>query len=219
MRYIGLLLVLLLITGCNNEGGNMENIVLEAEDGVSLAADFYKGSNNKGIVLLHMLGRNKNSWGSFPKELNDKGYSIVVLDLRGHGQSDLDVNEFSEKDFNNMILDARAAKDFLELNKVAVIGASIGANTALKVADEFTTAILLSPGLNYRGVDVSDAISDKPILIVASEDDRYSYDSSKKISNNLVNNKLEIYRNKGHGTNMLDDETKELIFNWLDEKL
>ncbi|MEK6953290.1 MAG: alpha/beta fold hydrolase, partial [Nanoarchaeota archaeon] len=156
---------------------------------------------------------------NFPKELNQKGYSVIVLDLRGHGKSDLNYKDFTERDFNNMIYDAKAGKEYLGLNKIVVIGASIGANTALKVADEFSTSILLSPGLNFRGIDITNIKSNKPILIVASEDDPYSLSSSKEIKNNLKNSELKIYKNKGHGTNMLDEETKELLFKWLDENL
>ncbi|MBI2499593.1 alpha/beta fold hydrolase [Candidatus Woesearchaeota archaeon] len=214
-----LTIILLVIIGCTvQEGDNMKTINLKTKDNVNLVADYYKG-NDKGIVLLHMLGKNKESWFNFSKELNEKGYSVIVLDLRGHGKSELNYKDFSEKDFNNMIYDAKAGKEYLGLNKVAVIGASIGANTALKVADEFSTGVLLSPGLNFRGIDITNAKSSKPILIVASEDDKYSADTSKEIKNNLKNSKLEVYKNKGHGTNMLDEETKELIFGWLDENL
>src|SRR3989344_2219496 len=203
------LLFLLLIVGCEKKVENMGTVMLKTFDNVNLVADYYKG-NDKGGVLLHMLGRNKESWSNFPKELNQKGYSVIVLDLRGHGKSELNYKEFTERDFNNMILDAKAGKEYLGLSKVAVIGASIGANTALKVADEFTTGILLSPGLNFRGIDITNTKSNKPILIVASEDDLYSLNSSKEILNNLEKGELKIYKNKGHGTNMLDKETKEL---------
>jgi len=220
IRWFLAIFVLLIMAGCNvktNEE-NMKTVTLKTKDNINLVADYYKG-NDKGIVLLHMLGRNKESWLNFPKELNEKGYSVIVLDLRGHGKSDLDYKGFSEKDFNNMAYDAEAGKDYLGLNKVAVIGASIGANTALKVADEFSTSVLLSPGLNFRGIDITNAKSSKPSLIVASEDDKYSLDSSEEIKSNLPNSELKIYKDKGHGTNMLDKETKELIFEWLDEKL
>lgn len=84
--------------------------------------------------------------------------------MRGHGKS---VNQngtfqsFTPNDFNKMKLDVKAAKQFLVTQKginpknIAIVGASIGANVALKYAavdPSIKAVVLLSPGLHYKGV-------------------------------------------------------------------
>ena len=39
------------------------------------------------VVLLHSLGYNSQWWGDLPKELLAKGYAVLAIDLRGHGES------------------------------------------------------------------------------------------------------------------------------------
>ena len=62
----------------------------------------------------------------------------------------------------------------------AFIGGSIGANMALRLgADvpQIPTVVLLSPGLNYDGVQTEPAMEtfgDRPVFIVASSEDSYA---------------------------------------------
>ncbi|UCD43048.1 MAG: alpha/beta hydrolase, partial [Chloroflexota bacterium] len=75
---------------------------------------------------------------------------------------------------------------------------------------QIRTVVLLSPGLSYAGVETSDAMvayGERPVFIVASEEDTYSADSSRKLHELAVgNSRLEIYQGAGHGTNMLENE-------------
>ena len=220
------ILTVIILLGCSQtteEGGNeMHNYVeLKTKDNIKIIGDHYKADSNKAIILLHMLSVTKDTWKEFAQELNQKGYEVLAIDFRGHGQSDLNLKDFSEKDCNNMILDVEAAHNFLNKEKTAVIGASIGANIALKYSNNVDTSILLSPGLNYRGVNIEQDSknANNPILIVVSKEDKYSFDSSQQIAQDIKDNKLITYTGKGHGTNMLDRETKEAILNWLEKKL
>lgn len=210
-------------------------VSFKTEDGVTIVGDYYKSANpnSKPVILLHMLSRDRKSWTDFPNQLKEKGYSVLVIDLRGHGKSNnldgkiINFKSFSESDFNNMVLDVAAARKFLQeqenisKSKLAIIGASIGANVALNYAAESTVdaVVLLSPGLDYRGVDTSQSIKKfkNSLLIVASEEDEYSADSSKTLFNSSVAKKeLKIYNNAGHGTNMFSStDLSEFILNWL----
>lgn len=195
-----------------------KNVELVTEDGVKLAGDLYEGGD-KGVILLHMFTVTKRSWESFAIELRDNGYSVLAIDFRGHGQSDLDYKDFSDGDFNNMLLDARAAKKFLGKDKNIVIGASIGANIALKFANEVDGAVSLSPAFNYKGIETREDASriNKPVLIVVSDKDSQSVGDSRELNNLISGSKLQVYSGKGHGTRMLDSESKKLIFDWLEE--
>ena len=222
MRRLAILLILLLfIVGCTSKeevDTVHKHVEFETSDGMNIAGDLYKGGE-KGIILLHMLSVTKLSWKDFAQELQEKGYSVLAIDLRGHGQSDLDWKRFGDEDFNNMILDVGAAKDFLGKEKNVVMGASIGANLAIKFVIEVDGAVSLSPSFNYRGIQTKDDASNvnKPVLIVVSDEDKQSVGDSRELSKLISGSKLQVYSGKGHGTNMLDREAKDLILNWLDE--
>ena len=206
------------------------DIDLTTSDGVNIKATYYKGNSSNGIVLLHMLSRTRKDWEPFANELQGKGYNVISIDLRGHGQSNLNWQSFNSRDFNNMIEDVRASKDFLNAKGarvIAIIGASVGANVALNYAatdSEIKTVIMLSPGLDYRGVKTNETIRNfnGPTLLVTSSEDLYSVESASKLHKLSVSKdtKLETYDNAGHGTEMLKEKKlPTLIFNWLSKHL
>ena len=125
-----------------------------------------------------------------------------------------------------MFFDVKAASKFLagrNMNRIVLVGASIGANVALNygVSDPLVAGIvLLSPGLYYHSVrTVQAAESDtKPTFIVASEDDEYSLNSAKQLFEKIKSDKKEehYYINAGHGTQMFDKEKLDvLIVDWM----
>ena len=88
--------------------------------------------------------------------------------------------------------DVRAARRFLTSRsdvsgRVGIGGASLGANLALlEAADDPTVAAvaLLSPSLDYRGVRIDAAArkyGNRPMLIVASDDDGYAMRTSRDL--------------------------------------
>lgn len=58
--------------------------------GVLIAADYYEGSKDKEtipVILLHGEKRSRADLDPLAKALNMKGYAIMNVDLRGHGES------------------------------------------------------------------------------------------------------------------------------------
>src|SRR5919198_608042 len=82
-------------------------------------------TSTNAIILLHMLGHNRNDWNSFASTLSNKsnGYAVLSIDLRGHGDSisqdgnTISFQSFTPDDFNKMVLDVKAAKQFLLTQK------------------------------------------------------------------------------------------------------
>jgi pimeloyl-ACP methyl ester carboxylesterase len=112
--------------------------------------------------------------------------------------------------------------------RTAFIGASMGANMALwATADqrEVKTAVLLSPGLSYFGVETEPFMEGdigRPLLFVASREDTYSAESSQDLAG-LAGDEVELvlYDGAGHGTDMFAQESGliDLIVQWLDREL
>ncbi|MEM4282088.1 MAG: alpha/beta fold hydrolase [Candidatus Woesearchaeota archaeon] len=197
---------------------------LKAKDGTQLAYDFWQGEKEKpGIVLVHMLPSNRSSWRPLVPFLQKEGWSVIAIDYRGRGESGGKL--VSPQDFQNIALDVDAAIDFLQqkgIKTIGIVGASIGANHALLAGlrhPSIKSVVLLSPGLDYRGVKVADVASKlgKPLLVVASEDDAYSAQSSKEIIRLAKEPKaLKIYSAAGHGTDMLNQpDLIPLLIDWL----
>ena len=227
MKKLLLILSLLIITGCS-VGVNVmhKEVSLETEDNFEIKADYFDASSDKSLILLHQLSMTKHSWKNFAQKAQVKGYNVLAIDLRGHGVSQGDWEQFNDKDFINMILDVKAANNFLKekypKTKIAVIGASIGANLAIQYLAKFniSTSIALSPGINYRGLDISKEINkvDKNLLILVGKGDSYSYNSSQQIAKN---NKVELkaYETSEHGTNLLNDKLEKVMLGWLEKNM
>jgi alpha-beta hydrolase superfamily lysophospholipase len=238
---ISLLILIILFSGCVNqkvENEMIKEVNFKTRDGFTIYGTYYKPNvtNAKSLILLHMLRTDRSYWRSFAYKLMNKGYAVIAIDLRGHGQSlnkdgtSTSWQSFTDQDFNYMILDIAAAKQFLskqagiDKNKIGVIGASIGANAALNYAANDTdidVLVLLSPGLDYHGVKTENAMKkyDRPVLIVVSSEDESSMSSSQVLYDAAQGEKdLKVYNNAGHGTNMFTDtDLDQVILDWLEK--
>jgi esterase/lipase len=230
MRY-WILLSIVFIASCTNLNQEVQQGLEEVDnldklttrDGVKISYNYFDSNSNKGVILLQKKKKNKETWDDFAIKLTQQGYKIIAIDLRGHGKSDLDFKSFNSNDYINMALDVEEANNFLRekgANKISIIGASIGANLALNYvtqSDDIQTIILLSPGEDYRGVTTLDKISrfSKPILIVSSKEDKYAFESSKRLSE--LSNNVEFIELEGdeHGTEMLSSNLENQIFGWI----
>jgi pimeloyl-ACP methyl ester carboxylesterase len=246
--WVVLVIVSLLLVGCGGEEQEpevvkevkelveKEDVALVTEDNLQLIGTMYRSSleNAPGMILLHMLNSERSVYNGLAAGLQSKGYNVLSIDFRGHGQSINNNgetwNDFSPEDFESMVLDVKAAKVFMGeegIRQVGIIGASIGANVALNYAvtdNGVRTLILLSPGRDYRGVetDTTAELLQVPVMLVAAELDEYAYDSIRWLETDITSKKL-VQRYKGsnlHGTNLFGQTNiEELIFNWLDEEL
>ncbi|MDP3014961.1 MAG: alpha/beta fold hydrolase [bacterium] len=213
----------------------MENIFLKTKDGVKIAANYRNIDISKyqqpigWLVLTHMMPATKESWNDLAEEFQNIGYESIAIDLRGHGQSDggpKDYRKFSDEEHQKSILDLEAGVDYLIKNrqaapdKIYFIGASIGANLSLQYISEhqeFKTAILLSQGLNYRGIKTEPLIknlqSGQKVLFVSARDDGDNAEENQKLyglTPASVIRKIKIYDSGGHGTDILQNQAELL---------
>jgi alpha-beta hydrolase superfamily lysophospholipase len=174
-----------------------EKIRFKTSDGVEIVGDYYSASTpsnsplergrGRYAILLHMMPATKESWKPFAAKLVQKGYDVLAIDERGHGESimagKLDYKKFGEAEQQAKIHDVEAAFVFLKERvtpllsplekggdrgveesleaRTVLIGASIGANLTIQFLSEhpgISVGVALSPGLNYRGVTTDDKI-------------------------------------------------------------
>ena len=85
------------------------------------------------IVLIHGLLLSREMHRPLAEDLAARGNHVITIDLLGHGESDRprDMWRYSMQFFAQQVV---ALLDHLELEQAAVMGTSLGANTALEIA-------------------------------------------------------------------------------------
>jgi pimeloyl-ACP methyl ester carboxylesterase len=215
----------------------MEHVTLTTSDGVTIAADFYRGGGQRGMVLLHMMPATKESWRDFGRAASDHGWDVIAIDLRGHGASQGGhggYRSFSDEEHQQSIRDVEAAVRYLTergipRSAITIVGASIGANLALWYAaehPEIKEVILLSPGIEYRGIRAEPLMQKVApgarVMLVGSNDDMQSDDRVlQRIAAAAppgATTKTIVFQSAGHGTAMFGKEKPDLtetMFDWL----
>jgi pimeloyl-ACP methyl ester carboxylesterase len=109
---------------------HFETRTFTAPDGVELRADVAPGATpgSPAVVLLHGGGQTRHSWGKAARTLAARGYAIVNLDSRGHGDSG-----WSRDGRYSLEVLARDLPPLLRTlpSRVALVGASMGGGAAL----------------------------------------------------------------------------------------
>ena len=206
-----------------------QDLTLKVDDGTQIhaLAEPVAGSE-KGVVLVHMQGRHAGDWSYFGEKLARSKMQVVMPDLRGHGKNvpEGQTAPLAEADYLAMEGDVRAAVAWLRaqgVKQVSCVGAALGANLCAKVAADDPQVVnlaLLSPGLNYKGVRIADAVSrygDRPLLMVASQDDSYAYTTVIKLEERAKDAEVKLFEKAGNGTKMLsrEPELEGMLQSWL----
>jgi len=224
---------------------SMEKVSLTTKDGVKIVGNLYEVENPLGwLILVHAMPETKESYQELAQRFQNVGYESIAIDLRGHGESNSGPSgylDFSNAEHQKSILDLDAAVSGLIQNRNAVpgkiyfIGASIGANLVLQFISEHSEfsaeggsasggkkAVLLSAGLNYRGIKTEPMVKNlkagQKVLFVSSKDDTNNEEvaqENQKLYNLLPDtikkeSEIKIYPSGGHGTDILKNQP-ELI--------
>lgn len=203
-----------------------ERVTFKTPDFVTIVGDWnFPNGAKKAVLLLHMMPAVRQSFEPLTKELNKAGFSTLAIDLRGHGESTdlngkkLDYKLFKYADHQASKLDVDAALNFLKTKgfaekDIGFVGASIGANLALDALYRYKDtqkAVLLSAGLDYRGVKTEPAIKGlnpgQQVWLVTAQDDEYSAESSIKLHEiKKEGTEITIFKSEDHGTDLFQSE-------------
>ncbi|MCC7357302.1 alpha/beta fold hydrolase [Candidatus Uhrbacteria bacterium] len=219
-----------------------ERISFVTRDMMKIVGDWQPVPTLDGVaILVHMMSETRKSWGFLQRSLARKNIASLAIDLRGHGESIedadglLDYKKFTDDEHQMYSLDVQGALDWvrqkgISLDRIFLIGASIGANVSVAVLAEeprMAGAVLFSPGKNYNGMEVlSDADNlsiDQALLIIAAEDDNQSFADTKELFDMApVHDKIFLpYKVAGHGTAILnaDSSLADKISTWMFQHL
>jgi pimeloyl-ACP methyl ester carboxylesterase len=196
------------------------------------------------VILLHGAAEDHSVWRDFTDLLCSYDFAVFAMDLRGYGYSIYDFRwgknrpqgMFYVGDFlkypNDVALLLRQlfAKQGARLDstKFGIIGAELGANTAMLFAAseprvKFTG--LISPGLELNELRIAPAIKDfgdRPLFITTASKDIYSMQSCMMLSD-VVPRVLDIkvFDTFRHGVTLVltEPELMQILVNKLQQYL
>jgi len=207
---------------------------VKTSDGVSIAYEHDKLPGAKGTaVLVHGLGSSLDEWYNFRKMLKADGWSVLALDLRGHGMStqwkegEINWSELTTEASQSVVQDLRAAAEYLKDEKnIWFIGSSFGANLSLAYAaldPEIAGVVLLTPGTNYFGIEAAPAMEKyraRPLMIVAGRDEAGAVQVAEWLFGQAEEpRKMLVSEEGGHGSVIIEqnqDIGKEVIV-WMNQ--
>ena len=214
LAILGLLLLAVLLAPAPVEAAGTR-VTFVSSDGTTLSGEFFEAFNrpSPGVVLVHMLSRNKSDWRELPDRIRDAGITALTIDLRGHGGSSGSAGELTA-----MIQDVRAAARWLASranvrpDSIAIVGASLGASLALHAAIDLpqVRAIgLLSPSLDYRGLRTDTALvkrlGARSLWLAASTEDPLALRTLRDFAAEASGPREQMVSNApAHGTMLLD---------------
>ena len=207
-------------------------VSFQSLDGTTIVGEFFEAANrpSPGVVLVHMLSRNKGDWQGLPDRIRDAGISALTIDLRGHGGS-----SGSPSNLAAMVQDVRAAAQWLAARSmvrpdaIAIVGASLGASLALLAAADtpLVRAVgAVSPSIEYRGLRTDTAlikrIGARPIWLAASTEDPLALRTVRDFAAESSGAREQhVSSVAAHGTQLLDrdGDVGRALVDWLRRSL
>lgn len=211
----------------NAEVSAPQNIKFTSEDNVEIVGTFYESpkANSPAVLLLHQFGSNRKSFDEYAKRLQKDNIGVLAIDGRGFGDSTKTTDgktveaQRTAEGVKGMEADAANAVEFLakqknvDADRIGIVGASYGSSLAIIYAAEnpkVKAVALLSPGINYfdnlKTMPAIKNYGDRPLLLVAAEDDKESADAVRKLKETGASDKYEakVYEKGGHGTGIFE---------------
>ena len=218
------------------------------KDGFSMTAklEYPRIKNKKDfstVVLLHSLGYNSQWWGNLPENLLEKGYAVLLVDLRGHGNSiynsklsKVSWKSMKNKAFSKYPSDVITVINYIKddnkkifFNNYAFVGSDIGAVTAILTANEISnkpkTIVMLSPIIQTKGLYAPVKFAELDNIDILSIIGTSDIDGEK--TNNYLKKFAQStyaqYSSTSKSTGMLmlkhDESLSNVIVEWIEQYL
>lgn len=174
-----------------------------------------EGERPPGILLLPGHGLTRDTWTPVAEKFRFAGYLTLALDLPGQSEPVPRGLKYSAQDWLSGLGALRQGLNALKDNgadpeNLFVMGEDLGGTLALHLAveaPEVQGVILVSPGLEYQGIETEVSVRrllDRPILLITAENDAYSAASANTLKAAAPTfSELRSYAGSAHGVNLL----------------
>lgn len=133
------------------------------------------GNGPVSVVLVHGWNIDKSYWDEHVPVLATQ-YKVVTLDLGGHGASGKNRNSWKLKDYAGDVI---AVINGLQLDKVILVGHSMGGNIILEVANAIPDKIIGFVGVdNFKNVGAVYSDADKESIRNYFKEFHAAYDAT-----------------------------------------
>jgi len=182
----------------------------EGDKLITVRGHIYGPQNDVGVIFAHMKPADQTAWTDFAQEVADAGYLTFTFDYRGFGESD------GDQDFAKLDDDLVAAINHLRnppfnLDKIFLVGASMGGTTSLVVAasEDVAGVVAVSAPSQFEDQDALSVVSEisEPKLFIASEGveaDMLYLDELFEAA--VAPKERQTYPGDAHGTDILESE-------------
>ncbi len=153
----------------------MQEVIIKARDGYNLCLNIYEVQNPIAVVqIAHGMEEHQGRYFEFAKMLNDNGFTVVSVDMRGHGKTATTLGFFKRKEgYNALISDQIKISNFirhkyegLKLYLFAHSMGSIISRVVLQTHSKLYDKVIFSGYPNYRssakiGIMIADNLTEK----------------------------------------------------------
>lgn len=137
------------------------SFIISGDDGVEIAAE--EAGSGPAIVLLHGLTATRRYVVMGSRALERSGHRVLAYDARGHGRS-APAPDPAAYGYEHLAADLRSLLDACEVGRAVIVGASMGAHTALRFALEHPARVaalaLVTPAFDPAHARDPDVLAD-----------------------------------------------------------
>jgi dienelactone hydrolase len=138
-------------------GLDYREVTFPAEDGVTLAGWYAPAGDGAAVALLHGAGSTRSAVLDHAAVLAGHGYAVLLLDARGHGESDgagMDFGWYGERDAGGAV-GFLTRQPGVDPERIALVGLSMGGEEAIGAAgvDDRVAAVVAEGATNRVAED------------------------------------------------------------------
>lgn len=143
----------------------MEKLFLDAQENYSLSLAVFKVEKPKAVIqMIHGMQEHKERYYPFIEYLNKNGYSVVISDMRGHGEDAPKLGHIADKKGDEILIDdqnriCNYIKENFKDVPIYLFGHSMGSIIARVLLQESSS--------NYSKCILSGYVAPNPISGVA----------------------------------------------------
>jgi dipeptidyl aminopeptidase/acylaminoacyl peptidase len=143
-----------------------ESLTLPTQDGLKIAAWYMPGQRSQAIILVHGIHANRSAVLPEAAVLAEAGYPLLLIDLRGHGQSEGHEVTYGYRE----AYDVLAAADYLahrpEIEQIGILGGSLGGAAVARGAalDPRLEAVVIISSYSSLPAAIEDAFEERSIF-------------------------------------------------------
>ncbi|RPJ46588.1 MAG: alpha/beta fold hydrolase [Candidatus Latescibacterota bacterium] len=217
-----------------------EEIAFRGEGGYELRGTYWAATApGPCVLLLHQCNRDRTAYASLAPALAAAGMHVFAFDFRGFGESIGEgAGSFRERSEElwplfaadvDAALAVLAARPGVDGARVGILGASCGGSQALLASSRHAGVRALAflssslPWLVDAEIEAFETGRSIPLLCIAAEEDRGTYERTKRIFQSSTNpeTRLLLYKGNAHGAALFDQDPSLVgtIVDWFGRRL